>query len=488
MSDMDLIVRLDDDILLEIFLHICSEKPENEYPKSLYSALQLSLVCSRWRGVALSFPRLWTNITVLFSVEASRDGEPGPAECAYHAMIQEEITNLYIQRSQGWLISIFVCKSTKSPRSTATPSIRMFPISDRQIDLLCQATGWKEISFLSTDYSQHGEARSWRRLLEKGASCCKTLDTVVLSENSTKLHNSPAFSLASNLHNLYVHGSNCCRGLVYESSQSDFPFNKIRLLAINSFPTGGKIEDDSDLPVTHDALSCFPYLRDLIVTVPHANSSRILIPSMLPFPYLTSLNLLVDYTNQGKVKSFLFNISSPCLRSFALRYRDDIVQHPLAEESVISFLRTCSRSLRSFTLEKVPIRPSTLINILSVVPGLTHLELRDLVPGSFIPYCPVSQVLATYMETNPMFLADLEAVVLIWQREDTEGKLEKALVEMVETRSVYGKLKEVTIGRLNPYEELSVDTNHRLAALKRGSPTGGAETRPHNWPPLQAPL
>ncbi|KAK0224717.1 hypothetical protein EDD85DRAFT_237561 [Armillaria nabsnona] len=383
-------------------------------------------------------------------------------------MIQEEITNLYVQRSRGWLISIFVCQSTNSPQSIGlTPSIRMFPISDRQIDLLCQAIGWKEISFLSMDRSQHGEARSWRHLLEKGASCCKTLDTVVLSENNTKLHNSPAFSLASNLHNLYVHGSDCCRRLVYESSQSDFPFNKIRLLAINSFPTRGPAEANY-LPVTHDALRCFPYLRDLIVTVPHLNSSGILIPSMLSFPYLISLNLLVDYISQDKVKNFLFNISSPCLRSFALKYRDNIVQHPLAEESVISFLSTCSHSLRSFTLEKVPIRASTLINILSVVPGLTHLELRDLVPGNFIPYCPVSQVLATYMETNPMFLADLEAVVLIWQREDTEGKLEKALMEMVETRSVYGKLKEVAIGRLNPYEELSVDTNHRLAALKRG--------------------
>ncbi len=101
MSDMDFIARLDDDILLEIFLRICSEKPENEYPKSPYSALQLSLVCSRWRAVALSFPRLWTNITVLFSAEASRDGEPGPAKCAHHAMIQEEITNLYVQRSRS---------------------------------------------------------------------------------------------------------------------------------------------------------------------------------------------------------------------------------------------------------------------------------------------------------------------------------------------------------------------------------------------------
>ncbi|SJL13623.1 uncharacterized protein ARMOST_17069 [Armillaria ostoyae] len=467
-SNENFIARLNDDVLLEIFLRICSEKPQNAYPKYPYSALQLSLVCSRWRAVLLASPRMWTNITVICcSIKASRGDEPGPAENAHHAMIQEEITNLYVQRSRGWLISIFVCKSTKSPRSTDPPPSIRIPISDRQIDLLCQATGWKEINFLSTGHSGHAQARSWRRLLEKGASCCKTLDTVVLSENSTMLHTSPAFSLASNLHNLYVHGLGCCRGLVYESSQSDFPFNKIRLLAINGFPTRSMIEADG-LPVTCDALRCFPYLRDLIVTVPPNDPHDILYPSMLYFSYLTSLNLWVDYNNQGKVKNFLSNISSPCLRSFALKYRDNIVQHPLAEESVISFLSTCSRSLRSFTLEKVPIRASTLINILSVVPGLTHLEIRDLVPGSFIPYCPISQALATYMEANPMFLADLEAMVLIWQREDTEGKLEKALMEMVETRRVYGKLKEVSIGRLNPYEEISVDTNHRLAALKQG--------------------
>ncbi|KAK0234123.1 hypothetical protein IW262DRAFT_1291013 [Armillaria fumosa] len=94
-------------------------------------------------------------------------------------------------------------------------------------------------------------------------------------------------------------------------------------------------------------------------------------------------------------------------------------------------------------------------------------SVRDPVPGSFIPYSPVSQALTTDMEANPMFLVDLEAVVLIWRREDTEGKLEKVSMEMIETRSVYGKLNEITIGQLNPFEELSVDTKHRLAALKR---------------------
>ncbi len=51
-----------------------------------------------------------------------------------------------------------------------------------------------------------------------------------------------------------------------------------------------------------------------------------------------------------------------------------------------------------------------------------------------------------------MFLPDLETVQFIWQREDTGRELEKALTEMVETRRAYGKLKEVIIGRLNPYE------------------------------------
>ncbi len=38
-----------------------------------------------------------------------------------------------------------------------------------------------------------------------------------------------------------------------------------------------------------------------------------------------------------------------------------------------------------------------------------------------------------------MFLPDLKAVEFIWQREDTGRELEKALMEMVETRRAYGE-------------------------------------------------
>ncbi|SJL13622.1 uncharacterized protein ARMOST_17068 [Armillaria ostoyae] len=462
---MDFIARLDDDILLEIFLRICLEKPQNEYPKAPYSALQLSLVCSHWRAVALSFPRLWTNITVLFSAEASRDGDPGPAECAHHAMIQEEITNLYVQRSRGWLISIFVCtgKGHRRPK-WPVPPICVFPISDRQIDLLCQATGWKEISFLSVSW--HEQDRSWCRWLEKGALCWKTVDTVMLP-GRTRLYESPAFSLAPNLRTFSFHGLGCCRSVAhYASSQTAFPFKRIHSLTINSPPDGEVVTRDTIHTIRH-ALRYFPHIRNLTVELPPTHHVYA-IPTMLSLSFLTSLTLWVDYANQGMVKDFISNISLPCLHSFGLKYVNNIVQYPFPEEYVIIFLSTCSCSLRSFKLEKVPIRASTLINILSVVPELTHLEIRDPVLGSFISYCPVSQALATYIEANPMFLTDLEAVVLIWQREDTEGKLEKALMEMVETRRVYRKLKEVSIGRLNPYEEISVDTNHRLTALKQG--------------------
>ncbi|KAK0224716.1 hypothetical protein EDD85DRAFT_858874 [Armillaria nabsnona] len=464
MSNKNFIVRLNHDVLLEIFLYICLEKPENEFPKSPYSALQLSLVCSRWRAVALSFPRLWTNITVLFSAEASRDGEPGPAECAHHAMIQEEITNLYVQRSQGWLISIFVCtgKGPRGPKRPAPP-IWIFPISDTQIDRLCQATGWKEISFLSVSW--HEQDRSWCRWLEKCALRWNTVDTAMLP-GRTRLYESPAFSLAANLRTFSFHGHGCCRSLAhYAPSKTAFPFNRIHSLTINS-PTGGEVIVRDNIHTIRRALLHFPHIRNLTVSLPSPYDVYEM-PTILSLSFLTSLTLWVDYANQGMVKDFLSNIALPCLHSFGLKYVNNIARYPFLEEYVNTVLQLCSLSLRSFTLEKVPIRASTLINILSAVPGLTHLELRDPVLGSFIPYCPVSDVLATYMEANLMFLPDLEAVVLIWQREDTERKLENALMEMVETRRVHGKLKDVTIGRLNPFEELSVDTNHRLASLKQ---------------------
>ncbi len=134
MPNENFISRLNDDVLLEIFLHLCTEKPHNAYPQISLSALQSALVCSRWRAVSLSTYRLWTNITAFISTPAPRDGDPGTDDRAHYAMKQEEITNLYVQRSQGRSISIFVCRSTKAPPPKNPPPAEwIFPISDRQI-------------------------------------------------------------------------------------------------------------------------------------------------------------------------------------------------------------------------------------------------------------------------------------------------------------------------------------------------------------------
>ncbi|KAK0448423.1 uncharacterized protein EV420DRAFT_1647323 [Desarmillaria tabescens] len=429
MPNENFISRLNDDVLLEIFLHVCGEKPLNAYPKNAYPALRLSLVCSCWRAVSLYSRRLWTNITILSSTKALRNGAPGPVERAQHATIQEEITNLYIQRSQGLLISIFVCKTTiPLPLKGPPPSDWVFPMSDRQIDLLCQAAGWKEIHVLSRDVWWFGQEQSLRCLLETGARCLKALP---------------------NFRNLYLHGYECCYGLENGSPSPDFPFDKIRSLTFNGSPTRGDIEGGhGSIVAIRRALQRFPYVRDVILSVPRGDLHEYGFLPALSLSLLTSLTLWVDYTCQSKVKYYLSDLSLPCLRSFTLKYVNNIIQYPLVAKIVSDVLGTCSQSLRSFTLEKVPIRASSLIDILSVV--------------------PVSQALANYIEANPAFLPDLEAVEFIWQREDTGRKLEKALMDMVETRRACGRLRDATIGRLNPYEELSVDTNHRLAVLKRG--------------------
>ncbi|PBK58749.1 hypothetical protein ARMSODRAFT_1091096 [Armillaria solidipes] len=248
----------------------------------------------------------------------------------------------------------------------------------------CQAIGWQEISILSR---WHGpiQDQSLRRLLDMGAPCLKAVRTVTLPGHP-RLYTTPAFVFASNIHSSISMATTVVIPSKIGLSHPDFPFKKIRSLAING------------------------------------SSTR------------------VNYAYQDKVKYYLSDLSLPCLRSFALKYANKIIQYPFAAESVADVLGTCSQSLRSLTLERVLIRASSLIDILPVVPGLTCLEIRDPVIGSFIPYCPVSQTLGTYIETDPAFLPDLEAVEFIWQREDTGRKLEMVPMEMVETRRAYGKL------------------------------------------------
>ncbi len=76
-----------------------------------------------------------------------------------------------------------------------------FPISDRQMFLLCQATGWKEINILSMWREQ-----DLRRLFEMGAQCLKAAATVTLPGYSS-LYETPGLAPASNFRNLHLHAT-----------------------------------------------------------------------------------------------------------------------------------------------------------------------------------------------------------------------------------------------------------------------------------------
>ncbi len=138
------------------------------------------------------------------------------------------------------------------------------------------------------------------------------------------LYTTPAFALASNLRSLYLHGHDCCYSIDDGLSHPDFPFNKIRLLAINGSSTRGDIECGSIFLIRH-ALRCFPYIRDLMFSVPRVDTHEFDIPPALSLSFLTSLTLWVDYACQGNMNYYLFNLSLPCLRSFALKYVNNIV-------------------------------------------------------------------------------------------------------------------------------------------------------------------
>ncbi len=215
-----------------------------------------------------------------------------------------------------------------------------FPISDRQIDILCQATGWKEISFLSVSW--HEQDRSWRRWLEKGALYWKTVDTAMLP-GRTRLYGSPAFSLAPNLRTFSFHGYGCCRSLAhYASSQTAFPFNRIHSLNINS-PTGGEAIVRDNIHTIRHALLHFPHIRNLTVSLPSPYDVYEM-PTMLSLSFLTSLTLCVDCGNQGMVKDFLSNIALPRLHSLGLKYVNNIARYPFLEEYVNTVLQLCSLS------------------------------------------------------------------------------------------------------------------------------------------------
>ncbi|KAK0200151.1 hypothetical protein DFS33DRAFT_1456480 [Desarmillaria ectypa] len=72
------------DILLEIFSHVCAIKPEDN-DNGMPMALHLSQVCRRWREIALSNRVLWTTFTL------------GPSDEQKHAYLLQ----LYLTRSHG---------------------------------------------------------------------------------------------------------------------------------------------------------------------------------------------------------------------------------------------------------------------------------------------------------------------------------------------------------------------------------------------------
>ncbi|KAK0438483.1 hypothetical protein EV421DRAFT_1825095 [Armillaria borealis] len=158
-----------------------------------------------------------------------------------------------------------------------------------------------------------------------GAQCLKAVHTVTLPGHPG-LYMTPDFALASNLRSLYLHGHNCCYSINDGLSHPDFPFNKIRSLAINGSSTRGDIECGSIFLIRR-ALGRFPYIRDLILSVPIVDPHKYGILPILSLSFLTSLTFWVDYACQVKVKYYLSNLSLPCLRSFALKYVNNIIQY-----------------------------------------------------------------------------------------------------------------------------------------------------------------
>ncbi|KAJ6594539.1 hypothetical protein B0H19DRAFT_64294 [Mycena capillaripes] len=369
--------RLPLDIMEEIFM-ACLPTHRNCVMSAQEAPIILGRICSSWRTISLSTPRLWSRLHI---VEPTR--QYGSTHGLYDAKVAQrlEVANTWLRRSGNCPLAISLESNLNhdmTPPLTPSPS----PPNTDFLDVLIPFTSrWQNIHLVITP--QALETLSY--LTEDDVPLLKSLEIVQRPQHP---HNNVQWSLSpSGL----LHGPSLIQFSFLGSNinSSDLPLRWYQLTGLSFMGSVWGMGHAQTSEVVLNILSRCPQLRTCNLLV-HDPPEALSADSIVECSFIHTFELHCVGTPLQTSGHLLSRLSLPNLRDFKLRGEEDR-DGVFPADSLVRFITTSTR-LESISIDTASFSRSSLKDFLCSLPP-TVRRLRITEPSHMWRPSPADSVL-----------------------------------------------------------------------------------------------
>ncbi|KAJ6538785.1 hypothetical protein DFH09DRAFT_1041938 [Mycena vulgaris] len=423
--------RLPLDAIQEIFM-ACMPTDRNCVMSAREAPVLLSRICSSWRAISLSTPRLWARLHIVEPAEPSH-WERIPHEVVEAKVVQRvEMTKTWLSRSGQCPLSISLeCGPDKPRRNSPFYTGRFLRA------LIPFASRWQHIHFTVPPLELRGLSEVDAPILESLSLYQRTRHQIRLPIEWERF----GMLRAPRLSSFTITGSN------FILTELSLPWTQLTTLSMLTYPRKEFVDGLYEATVAAEAalqiISKCPELRTCRRRVSYHSGRPDGTPrSIVEHPSLSTLELCTDST-AWTFKDLLGHLSLPELRDFIYRVETNRTEYPFSSEadngiSALGGFLAASTHLEGLELDNSAFLKSSLKEILrSLPPSTQRLHIHDFstgrrgseVPSSFDDEvlafltppptaaapdcCPALQELHLY---NPRTISDVALLRLIISR------------------------------------------------------------------------
>ncbi|KAJ6594554.1 hypothetical protein B0H19DRAFT_65026 [Mycena capillaripes] len=354
--------RLPLDIIEEIFV-ACLPTHRNCAMTALEAPVILGRICSSWRSISLSTPRLWSRLHIVEPTRPAYGGwAPGPG--LYEAKVAQrlEVANAWLGRSGKCPLSISLegpLDWGMAPSSSPAFSNLIVPFASR----------WQHIRLTIPPLSLEA---ALSRLTENDVPLLKSLKIVQRPDHAN--NNDTDGSRWSLSQSGVLRGPSLSRFSIVgnDISASHLPLRWGQLTYLSLMGPSWGVVNEQTCQVVLDILSRCPELRICKLVVQGVPETQ-QVDSFVECPYIHTFHLYGPLYSAGHLLS---SLSLPVLQDFKLCGHVDLGISPTMD-SLVSFLAASIR-LESISIDNLTFSKPFLIEVLCCLPPtIRRLEISE---------------------------------------------------------------------------------------------------------------
>ncbi|KIK50763.1 hypothetical protein GYMLUDRAFT_50994 [Collybiopsis luxurians FD-317 M1] len=330
--------KLPNELMLRIFDWACEMNDLTSGRLQTMPALTISCVCSHWRDLAKSYPRLWSRICV-------------------------DLTEMHLDRRDLTLLETYLELSQESPLSIEILGHKLETLEPRQA-ALCSMLGsyserWQELIVSQPTF--------YKALLTHDPNHFPLLDSLTISNFGFRLPGSlDRFQDASRLQSLSLLSFPLAK-----VHKSNFPWQQLTSLNICSYSKEIKSLMEASSNLTELSF------REWEDGTFKRNSFPVVAPTVRALSF--SVSQTSHHESESLIDVVLSSTTFPALTSLYIDRIDvkEDYEHPWPKDIVQNFLSRSRCTLTTLSLKSIPIVDEDLIDLLRRLPSLLHLAIDD---------------------------------------------------------------------------------------------------------------